>query len=72
MSALRETVSKIGLPPILPAEVGAWIRSNTARIDLLFPRSTDKRTLNFAEAFFHVEWKLVFEGREWRNLLDAL
>jgi hypothetical protein len=63
---------EIGLADIPEAKIGEWIRSNTGRTNVLLPITIDKRTLNFVEAFFHLLWKPVFEGREWRDWLDVL
>lgn len=63
---------EIELPDIPEANVGEWIKSNTARANVLLPTTINKRTLNFAEAFFHILWKPVFEGREWRDWLKML
>jgi len=66
-ATLLERGREIGLPEIPRANIGEWIKSNTARANVLLPTTISKRTLNFAEAFFHILWKPVFEGREWRD-----
>jgi hypothetical protein len=58
---------ELGLSDIPQVSIGGWIESNTARANVLFPVTITKRTLNFAEALFHLLWEPVFEGREWRN-----
>ena len=46
--------------------VGAWIRENTTRINLLFPTDiTHPIALAYYQAFLHFRWSPVFEGREW-------
>lgn len=64
---LVEKGHEIGLRTVAEAEIGGWIKANTARANVLLPTAIDKRTLNFVEAFFHLLWKPVFEGREWRD-----
>ncbi|HUC63135.1 MAG TPA: hypothetical protein VMF53_14395 [Alphaproteobacteria bacterium] len=64
--------TEIGLSAISDENIGDWIKTNTARANVLLPNSTSKRVLNFAEAFFHLAWKPVFEGREWRDWLNIL
>jgi hypothetical protein len=71
-SSLLKRGREIGLPEFSSTEIGVWIKNNTARVNLLFPVTTSKRTLNFVEAFLHLSWRPVFEGREWRDWLDAL
>lgn len=71
-SSLLRRGSEIGISEIRPADINLWIKNHTARVNLLFPTTTTKRALNFAEAFLHVAWKPVFEGREWRDWLNLL
>lgn len=63
---------EIGLFDISAVNVGEWIEGNTARGNVLLPTTISKRTLNFAEAFFHMLWEPTFEGREWRDWLSVL
>jgi hypothetical protein len=62
---------RIGITGLSISTAGAWIRENSMRVNLLFPISMlDSCTLPLAlayyEAFLHVRWKPVFEGREWK------
>lgn len=63
---------EIGLPKIPSTEIREWIKSNTGRVNVLLPVTIDKRLLNFTEAFFHLCWKPLFEGREWRDWLSLI
>ena len=63
---------RIGIAGLNVSTAGDWIKQNTMRVNILFPiNMVDPRTLPLAlayyEAFFHVRWKPVFEGREWRT-----
>jgi hypothetical protein len=42
---------------------GEWIKANTDRIDLLIPASCGTPILSLLEAFLHVRWNPMFEGR---------
>jgi hypothetical protein len=57
---------RIGIRGLTQTTIGAWIRENTLRVNLLFPIDMmDPRALAYYEAFLHVRWKPIFEGREW-------
>ncbi|HUZ34043.1 MAG TPA: hypothetical protein VMV19_18340 [Xanthobacteraceae bacterium] len=71
-ATLLERGREIELSEFSRDNIGEWIKSNTARANVLLPTTISKRTLNFAEAFFHILWKPVFEGREWRDWLKSL
>jgi hypothetical protein len=42
---------------------GDWIKANTDRIDILMPATFGVAVLSLLEAFLHVRWKPMFEGR---------
>jgi hypothetical protein len=54
---------RIGVTGLNDGSVGAWIKANTDRVNLLLPSMVGGPMLSFLEAFLHVRWKPVFEGR---------
>jgi hypothetical protein len=42
--------------------IGAWIRENTTRTDILLDESLGVWTLNFLEAFLHCRYRPIYEG----------
>jgi hypothetical protein len=57
--------AEIGVSGLQRSTVGDWVRSNTSRVNLLFPSVVGSTSLAFYEAFLHLYWKQIFEGREW-------
>lgn len=53
----------IGVAGLSAENVTDWIRENTDRIDLLVPEDFGIPLLSLLEAFLHVRWNPVFEGR---------
>jgi hypothetical protein len=45
------------------SDVGQWIRKNTDRVNVLVPETFGDPLLSLLEAFLHVRWKPVYEGR---------
>lgn len=67
MSTLARSIlmnpAKLGLASLGDVAIGDWIRENTARVNLLVPASSGMPILSLLEAFLHVRWKPLFEGR---------
>ena len=55
--------TKLGLTFLEDATVGGGIRENTARVNLLIPTSLGLPILSLLEAFLHLRWTPLFEGR---------
>lgn len=53
----------VGLDVLDVGNVGAWMRENLCRADLIVPASYGMKVLRFAEAFLHLRWNPRFEGR---------
>ena len=53
----------VGLDVLDVDDVGAWMRENLCRADLIIPASYGMKVLRFAEAFLHLRWNPRFEGR---------
>ena len=54
---------KVGAAGLDSKTAGEWIKANTDRIDLLVPVSFGTPVLSLLEAFLHVRWNPMFEGR---------
>lgn len=54
---------RIGVAGIDSLNIGAWIRQNTDRVNLLLPASIGMPMLSLLESFLHVRWMPMFEGR---------
>jgi hypothetical protein len=67
MSTLAQSIltnpTKVGAVNIDPLSAGDWIRKHTDRVNLLLPATFGIPLLSLLEAFLHVRWKPVFEGR---------
>ena len=68
MSTLAETIffnhHRVGAASFTHAKfVGDWIKANTDRVDILVPATVGLPTLSLLEAFLHVRWNPMFEGR---------
>ena len=61
--SILNNASRIGVSGLSDASVGAWIRENTDRVNLLLPIAVGGPMLSLLEAFLHVRWKPAFEGR---------
>lgn len=55
--------AKVGFVGSDPSLIGDWIKQHTDRVNLLLPATIDSCLLSLLEAFLHVRWKPVFEGR---------
>jgi len=54
---------RIGMEKMNDAEVGAWIKSQTRRINIILDSEHDRNILNFVEAFYILRLKPVYEGQ---------
>src|ERR1700722_20682109 len=61
--AILSNQRKVGAAGLDTKTAGEWIKANTDRIDLLIPASFGTPMLSLLEAFLHVRWKPMFEGR---------
>jgi hypothetical protein len=61
--SILNNAARFGVSNLSEASVGAWIRENTDRVNLLLPTTVGNPMLSLLEAFLHVRWKPVFEGR---------
>jgi hypothetical protein len=58
--------ARIGVTGLSPETAGDWIKQNTTRVNLLFRANImNPLALAYYEAFLHVRWRPIFEGREW-------
>jgi hypothetical protein len=55
--------NKVGARGLDTATAGGWIKAHTDRINLLMPAAFGTPTLSLLEAFLHVLWNPMFEGR---------
>jgi len=64
--SILESPDTIGISPLAPAYIGEWIKTNTDRINILFPANADWSIpfLTLAEAFFQCWLRPVYEGFE--------
>jgi hypothetical protein len=66
-STLRGSIlsnpNRIGATALTPETAGEWIRAHTDRVDLLIPATYGIPFLSLLEAFLHVRWNPIFEGR---------
>ena len=65
--SLLTNSARIGVAGLSPHNVADWIRINTDRVDLLIPADAGVAFLSLLEAFLHVRWNPVFEGRSVEN-----
>ena len=61
-SLMRNPVA-VGIEGIEAANVGQWIREHTDRVNLLLPEDLGNPVLSLLEAYLHVRWNPVYEGR---------
>jgi hypothetical protein len=54
---------KIGAAGVNELNVGDWIKRHTDRVNLFAPAILGDPMLSLLEAFLHVRWKPIFEGR---------
>ena len=54
---------RIGMEKMEKEKVGAWLKNQTRRINILLDRKHDINILNFVEAFYILRLKPVYEGR---------
>ncbi len=54
---------RVGLERADAHSIGAWIKENTDRVNLILSASHGLEMLSLLEAFLHVRWKPVYEGR---------
>lgn len=54
---------RIGAAGVDTSGIGAWIKHHTDRVNLLVPVSFGIPMLSLLEAFLHVRWQPIFEGR---------
>jgi hypothetical protein len=62
-SSIVTNAARVGAIGVDEATVGEWIRRNTDRVNLLMSASFGLPVLSLLEAFLHVRWKPLFEGR---------
>lgn len=55
--------AKVGFVGFDPSLIGDWIKQHTDRVNLLLPATLDSCLLSLLEAFLHVRWNPIFEGR---------
>jgi len=55
--------AKTGAAGVDAATIGAWIKRETDRVNLVVPQSLGDPMLSLLESFLHVRWKPMFEGR---------
>jgi hypothetical protein len=60
--------SRIGLDRL--DEAGVCLRAETDRVNILMPVRFGLPTLSLMEAFLHVRWKPIFEGRAETQIVD--
>lgn len=53
----------VGIEGIEASNIGRWIREHTDRVNFLLPEELGDPVLSLLEAFLHVRWNPVFEGR---------
>lgn len=58
---------KIGAAGVSDLIVGDWIKQHTDRVNLFAPASLGDPMMSLLEAFLHVRWKPIFEGRSGDN-----
>ena len=63
LASLMRNPADLGIDGIEGSEIGQWIREHTDRVNLLLPDHLGDSVLSLLEAFLHVRWKPVFEGR---------
>jgi hypothetical protein len=61
--SILANAEKVGATDIESNSAGEWIRKHTDRVNLLMPASVGIPILSLLEAFLHVRWKPMFEGR---------
>jgi hypothetical protein len=55
--------AKVGAVGIDSQTVGDWIKAHTDRVNLLMPSTCSPFMQSLLEAFLHMRWKPLFEGR---------
>jgi hypothetical protein len=56
--------AKVGANGLDIKTAGEWIKSNTDRVEILMPENFGIPILSLLEAFLHVRWNPLFEGRD--------
>jgi hypothetical protein len=68
LSTLRRSIlanqGKVGASGLDEKSRADWIRENTDRIDVLIPAHFGIPILSLLEAFLHVRWNPMFEGKD--------
>ena len=67
MSNLAKSIlthpASVGASGLDATTVGDWIKAHTDRVSILMPADFGLPLLSLLEAFLHVRWKPLFEGR---------
>ncbi|MDD9820447.1 MAG: hypothetical protein OXR07_06160 [Nitrospira sp.] len=58
-----KTPERVGMEKMEEEKVGAWIKSQTRRINILLDGGHSLDILNFVEAFYIFRLKPVYEGQ---------
>lgn len=61
--SLLRNLGAVGLSKADSANLGQWIRDHTDRVNLLLPEELGDPILGLLEAFLHVRWNPLFEGK---------
>lgn len=61
--SLMRNPGAAGIQSIGDADIGQWIRNHTDRVNLLLPANLGNPVLSLLEAFLHLRWSPVYEGR---------
>lgn len=61
--SILTNAAKVGATDIDSTSVGEWIRKHTDRVNVLMPATVGLPILSLLEAYLHVRWKPMFEGR---------
>ncbi len=61
--SLMRNPAAVGIEGIEASNIGQWIREHTDRVNLLLPENLGDPILSLLEAYLHVRWNPVYEGR---------
>lgn len=61
--SIVKTPERVGMEKMEEEKVGAWIKSQTRRINILLDGGHSRDILNFVEAFYILRLKPVYEGQ---------
>jgi len=61
--SIVKTPERVGMEKMEEGKVGAWIKSQTRRINILLDSGHSRDILNFVEAFYILRLKPVYEGQ---------